>query len=99
MGLDRTPQVQNTYNPTYSGMQKVDFTATSAASSAVLGCNEALFVATTACYIVFAASPTATSAGFYIPANTFIALVVDGSLKVAAIRATADGSLYVTPLN
>ena len=99
MPLDRTPQLQNVYNPTLSGMQKVAIASTSTASSAIIGADAILLIATQDCYIVFAASPTATSAGFYIPKNVPIAIACDPTLKIAVIRDTADGNLFVTPLN
>ena len=74
--------------------------ATSAASTSALSMGTSyLFTATAACHIVFAASPTATTSHTYLPANypLVITMPSDG-LKVATIRSSGDGNLYISSL-
>lgn len=74
----------------------VAYTSASAASAAALQCNTVHLVSTTDCFVVF--GDTATNAGLFLPAKVPIVVNVnDPSSKIAVIRSSADGSLYVTP--
>lgn len=55
-------------------------------------------VSTTDCHITFAATPVATTGDPYLPANTPEIFTITPGQKVAAIRASADGTLHVTEL-
>jgi hypothetical protein len=78
--------------------QKVDFTAASAASAAFGAQTYAIrVVATEDCHIkVGDGAVTATAAETYLPADLPEYFTVTPGQKVAAVRATADGSLFVT---
>ena len=78
----------------------VAYTDSSAASTnALVAGTTYLLTATTDCHITFAASPTAVAAThIYLPANTPLYITMSYGYKVAAIRATANGSLYCTPM-
>ena len=87
---------------------KVDYLVTSVASAATITAATGLtrdqiclrVIASTDCFITFAAAPTALADGTHhrLQANRFTDIRVLGTDKVAAIRATADGSLYCTAL-
>lgn len=79
--------------------QTVAYTGTSAASSAFAETTEAVtLIATTACFVVFGETPTATTAGHYLDAGERATFAVTGGHKVAAIQASAGGNLHVTEL-
>jgi len=60
--------------------------------------NVVRLVSTTDCHVAFGSSPTATTSSMYLPANQVEYFLVAASEKVAAIRANADGTLYVTEM-
>jgi|GEM_PF-1073883 len=77
----------------------VSVSSSSAQSSAHAATTNVIrLVSTTDCHIAFAASPTATTSSMYLPANQVEYFLVTGGEKVAAIRASADGTLYVTEM-
>jgi hypothetical protein len=80
--------------------QKVSYTDSSAASSNAFAAGTSIVrvVSTTACFIKFAASPTAATTDTFLPANTpeYFGVPEGQSYKVAAIRLTESGDLYVT---
>ena len=86
----------------------VVYTATSAASSDTIGTETGLtheqiilrVVATTDCFITTAATPTAVADGthHYLPLGREQDIRVPKTHKIAAVRATADGSIYCTAL-
>lgn len=84
--------------PINGGTQTAAFTATSAAISTAFGgqTRRAVFYATQDCHIHLAATPTAVTTDFFLPATTSMMLAVRPGEKVAAIRASADGTLYVS---
>ena len=74
--------------------------AVGSAATAALSAGVWRLVADTNCYITTGAAPTAaadTAGNFYLAAGTVFDLVLGSSVKVAAIRDTADGSLYLLP--
>ncbi len=79
--------------------QVLPFTATSS-QSAALGSQTSLVevYATQNCHIKVAADPTAVADGtcFFIPLGVARQICVTGGEKIAAIRNTADGNLYIT---
>jgi hypothetical protein len=77
--------------------QAVAFTGVSAQSGAAIGSNIGRFVSTTDCFLAFGANPTASASGIFLPAGKpeyFVCVATD---KVAAVQASAGGTLYVTP--
>ena len=79
--------------------QKVSYTGT-AAQSAAFGANTyiAQFYATTDCWILFGANPTATaSAGTseFLPGGMVMYYGVTPGQKVSAIRDTTSGDLHI----
>ena len=53
-------------------------------------------VATTDCFIAVGANPTATTTSTYIPFGSVEYFKVAGAVKVAAIKLTSAGTLYIT---
>ena len=80
--------------------QKASYTASSAAITNAVGNNIHVIrvIATTACYITIDKSPTATTSDMYLPAGVAEYLTIHPGEKVAAIRVSADGDLYVTEM-
>tara|TARA_R100001443_G_scaffold1750_2_gene6107 strand:+ start:2168 stop:2482 length:315 start_codon:yes stop_codon:yes gene_type:complete len=80
--------------------QTISVASSSAAISSAfaVGTTVVRVVSTTDCHIIFAVSPTATTSTAYLPANQVEYFKVNAGEKVAAIRATADGTLYATEM-
>lgn len=80
--------------------QSAAFTSSSAAISNAVGANTRVvrLVATTDCFVAFGSAPTATTSGLFLPAGVPEYFRVDSGDKVAAIRSTSDGTLYVTEM-
>jgi len=82
--------------------QTISVASASAATSTAFGQTSRVvrIVSTTDCHIAFAASPTATTSNTYLPANQveYFKVPTPGTSKLAAIRANADGTLYVTEM-
>ena len=80
--------------------QTVSETSSLAANSTAFaaGTTVVRVVSTTDCHIIFATSPTATTSTAYLPANQVEYFKADEGDKIAAIRANADGTLYVTAM-
>ena len=74
------------------------FTATSAQSTAVDASTRIVrLVSTQACFFLIGANPTAAAnTSVYLPANVVQYVSIPGGSKIAAIQATATGSLYIT---
>ncbi len=81
--------------------QAVSFTSTSTAQTTafVAGVNTVRVIATTQCHLAFGASPTATTNSPKLPANVAEYVVVTPGQKIAAIRTTTSGTLYVTEVS
>lgn len=88
-----------------STTQAVAFTAASAASTNAFatGTCQVRVVANSACHIVVAGTPVATTSDPFLPANWVEYLTVSPGEKIAAIRAATgglvtatDGTLWVT---
>ena len=82
-------------------VQTVAYTDTSAATSNVIGVTSertvVMILCTTDCHLVLGTSPTATTSLTRLPANTLLWIWVTGGVdKIAFIRATADGTAFVT---
>ena len=80
--------------------QTVSVTSSSAASSSAIaaGTTVVRVVSTTDCHIIFAARPTATTSTAYLPANQVEYFKATVGEKIAAIRANADGTLFITEM-
>ena len=80
--------------------QTISVTSSSAANSTAFanGTTAVRVVSTTDCHIIFGTSPTATTSTAYLPANQVEYFKADEGDKIAAIRANADGTLYVTEM-
>ena len=78
--------------------QKVPFTATSSQSAAVGSATTLVrVVGTAACHLEIGANPTATnSTSYYLPANVPQVLGIAGGQKIAVIRNSGDGDLFIT---
>jgi len=69
----------------------------SSAASAAITATVVRLVSTVDCFIVFgAATPTATTAGLFLPASTPEYFSFTSGQEVAVIQSSASGSLYVT---
>jgi hypothetical protein len=85
-----------------SNPQKVSYTGTAAASSAFKNATSIVrVIATTDCFILFGADPTATTSSHYLPANAveYFAVQPDSLWKVSVVRLTSSGDLYVSEGN
>ena len=80
--------------------QTVSVTSSSAASSSAIaaGTTVVRIVSPTDCHIIFATSPTATTSTAYLPANQVEYFKATAGEKIAAIRANADGTLFITEM-
>ena len=81
--------------------QTISVASSSAATSnAFADTSGVVRVVSTDCHLAFAASPTATPSNTYLPANQveYFKVPVPGTSKLAAIRANADGTLFVTEM-
>ena len=81
---------------------KVDFTASSVASSTAFGSTTSvvmLCAKTAGCHFQVASVPVATTSLSFLPKDTVMYVQVNGGDKIAAIReASTSGSLYATEL-
>ena len=74
--------------------------SSTAISNAFAAGNEYVrIVSTTNCHITFAGSPTATTSLPYLPAGEIEIIKVSPGEKIAAIRNSADGTLFCTELS
>ncbi len=98
----------NYVQPTGAG-QTVAYTATAGTIGNPLppGTQYVWIWTTTAAFISWGASPTAVATDFPIPPNWPIKVFIgkdsagaslDGRFKVSALRSSADGSLFVAPI-
>ena len=81
--------------------QTVPFTSTSATHSTAFqaGTNVVRVIASTQCHIKIAKDPTALTIDAKLPANVESYLVVTPGEKVAAIRTTTSGTLWVSEVS
>jgi len=81
--------------------QNVAYTGTAGtvANVCTAGVQKVRVVATTACYITIGVSPTATTAGIYLPADTPEYFTISAGEKVSAIQLSAGGTLHVTEVS
>ena len=87
--------------PVNGGTQTAAFLVTSVAISNAVGdqTRRVSLYATQDCFVRFEKTPTAVTTDFFLPASTQIMLAIRPGMKVAAIRSTADGTLYVSELD
>jgi hypothetical protein len=80
--------------------QSVAYTGTAGtvANTVTAGVYKVRVCATSACYIVIGVSPTATTAGVYVPADTVEYFTCMPGEKVSAIQLSAGGTLHVTEI-
>jgi len=78
--------------------QSVAYTGTAGTVANVVsaGVQKVRVVASSACYIAIGVSPTATTAGIYLPADTVEYFTIAAGEKVSAIQFSAGGTLHVT---
>ena len=67
------------------------------AATAALTTDIVRLAATTDCYVVFGATPVATSSGLFLPAGCPEYFAFISGQKIAVIRDTTDGNLLITP--
>lgn len=86
--------------PTVGGTQSVAYTGTHGAITTAVGTQtrHVVVVATSACHIQFAVTPVATTADFYLPADTPVMLTIRPGQKVSAIQVSTGGTLYVSEM-
>ncbi len=95
---------QSAGTPTFQAInpgtsQKKAFTATTGQSSAVAaGTSLVRLCATQNCHIAIGANPTAVAdgTGLYLPSGVVEYVGITGGHKIAVIRDTADGNLFIT---
>lgn len=83
--------------------QVVNFGLSSVATNNAMSKNTIIvrLVATTACFVrISTGTPTATTSDLFLPAGVPEYFAVNGweTVKVAALQASASGSLYVTEM-
>ena len=73
---------------------------TTSALTALAGSNVVRVVGDQDCHIAFGSAPTATTGSMYLPRNTVEYFNVSDAVdKLAVIRATADGTLFMTDMD
>jgi hypothetical protein len=89
------------YGLRHGTTQTISVASSSAAVSNAFGdgTHYVRVVSTTNCHITFAGSPTATTSMAYLPAGEVEVIKVSPGEKMAAIRNSADGTLYCTELS
>lgn len=75
--------------------QTVAYTNTAGVTTNAVGSTFVRIVCTTAAFVAFGSSPTATTADMYVPANCPEWFPIDPGYKVSIIRLTDSGSAYV----
>lgn len=72
--------------------------ASTTAQSSAFGANTTIvrLRSTTDCFVEFGSNPTATSASMFLPSGVTEYFGVVGGSKLAVIRSSADGTLYIT---
>jgi len=80
--------------------QSVAYTGTAGTitSAVATGIQKVRVVCTSAAYIVIGNSPTATSAGVYVPADTPEYFSITPGQKVSAIQVSVSGTCHVTEI-
>ena len=81
--------------------QSVAFTTAAGTISNAVGAQtyKVRVVATEAAYLLIAKSPTATTSGVYMPADSAEYFTINPGEKVSAIRVDTDGTLHVTEIS
>lgn len=90
---------KNSFESIYIGTtQKIAFTNSSLQSTNSISNNVTIvrLYADQDCYIAMGANPTATTSGLYLPGGIIEYFSVNAGDKVAALRSTLDGTLYIT---
>lgn len=67
-----------------------------ASQSAPVACEMVRLIATVDCHIAIGPSPAVDANSPMLPANSPEYFVVDSTDRIAAVRESADGSLYIT---
>jgi hypothetical protein len=80
--------------------QNIAYTGTAGTIANVIGQGvyKVRVCATSACYIAIGSSPTATTSGIYMPADTVEYFTCSPGEKVSAIQLSAGGTLHVTEI-
>ena len=80
--------------------QSVAYTGTAGTVATAFGAQtrRVRVVTTTAAFVSFGSSPTATTSDIYLPADTPEFFHVAPSSKVSAIQLSAGGTVYVTEM-
>lgn len=86
------------YRP--STHQKVTYTGTAGTISNAVGTQSRVvrIVCTSAAYIVFAKTPTATTSDVYVPADKPEYFTINPGEKVSAVQVSSGGTLHVTEM-
>jgi hypothetical protein len=83
----------------YPGTSSTRSVTSSSAQTAAVGAATTIVrvICTVDCFLVFGSNPTAnTSSSLFLPAGTAEYFGITPGYKIAAIRSTADGTLYIT---
>jgi hypothetical protein len=76
--------------------QKVNFDASVQSTATSANTRIVRLVSATDCHIAIGADPTATTSSTFLPAYSVEYFKIVGGNKIAAIKATTAGALYVT---
>jgi hypothetical protein len=80
-----------------SNHEKISFTNANVQGSAVpAGVSVARLVASKDCFVSYGSNPTAANTKMFLPAGVIEYFGVDPGKKFAAIRDTANGTLYIS---
>ena len=79
--------------------QKVAYTGTAGVISNGVAASFVRVVCSTAAYIAFGVSPTATASDMYVPADSPEYFRVPPGHKVSAVQVASGGTLYVTEMD
>ena len=76
--------------------QKINFDSSTQSTATSLNTRIVRLVCTTDCHIAIGADPTATTSSTFLPAYSVEYFKLVGGDKIAAIKATSAGALFVT---
>ena len=87
--------------PVEGGAQSVAYTATASATASAVGpqTRRVLISASSDCHIRFGATPVATTADTFVPANSTMFLSIRPGQKVSAVQDSAGGTLWVSEMD
>lgn len=97
---DTTPAMVNDVPALLPGTtQKIAYTGTAGVISNAVRAAIVRVTCTTAAYVAFGVSPTATASDMYVAADATEYFHIEPGHKVSAVQVSAGGTLYVTSMS